>query len=48
MSPPDRITGGGAKGHWTRGRGQRSLVPLGRKSDYGLNADEGDTGSDGL
>jgi len=43
----DRITAGGAKGHWTRGRGQKFSVPLGRKSHYGIKADNGDTGSGG-
>jgi len=44
---PDNTTGRG-KGHWTRGRGQKSLVPFGRKSDYGNCAGGGDTDSDGV
>jgi len=48
MIRPDNTTGWGAKGHWTRGRGQKFSVPLGRKTDYGNNAEDGDTGNDGL
>ena len=44
----DNTTDWGAKGHWTRGRGQKFPVPLGRKTHYGQNAGERDTDSDGL
>src|SRR5437867_12733279 len=47
MSRLDNRTGWGAKGHWSRGRGQKFRVPLGRKSDYGYNAGNRDTDSDG-
>jgi len=38
----------GSQGHWTRGRGHKFPVPLGRKTHYGRNAEKRDTGSDGL
>ena len=38
----------GSQRHWTRGRGQKSSVPVGRKTHYGPNAGDGDTDSDGL
>ena len=34
-SRPDSTTGRGAKGHWTRGPGQKFSMPLGRKTHYG-------------
>ena len=48
MSRSDNTTDWGAKGHWTRGRAQKSSVPVGRKTPYGQNAGDGDTDSDGL
>ena len=45
---PDNTTGRGAKGHWTRGRGQKFSVPMGRKTNYGSNGGDGDTDRDGL
>src|SRR6266516_505150 len=41
-------TGRGAKGHWTRGSGQKPSVPIGRKPSYGFQAESGDTNSGGL
>ena len=48
MRLADSITAGGAKGRWAGVWCQKPRVPLGRKPDYGSNAEDGDTDSDGL